>query len=67
MKRRSFVVRIWLTDEGKLHGQLTDPLSGWRQPFQDANQLWTLMQHFLTELPQEHRSPPPEDDLSTNI
>jgi len=50
MTRRAFVVRIWLNNEGAISGQVSDPLTDWRHPFQDSAQLWELMTHFLTEL-----------------
>ncbi len=51
MTRRSLVVRIWLDDEGALRGQVSDPLTDWRRPFQTPAELWALMSDFLTELP----------------
>ncbi len=51
MTRRSFVVRIWLDEEGAISGQISDPLTDWRQAFQAPAELWTLMSNFLTELP----------------
>ncbi len=51
MARRAFVVRIWLNEEGAIRGQISDPLTDWRHPFQDSAQLWGLMRSFLIELP----------------
>jgi hypothetical protein len=46
-QRRALVVRIWLDEDGRLHGQLSDPLSDWKRPFHDPAQLWTYLQTFL--------------------
>lgn len=50
MKRGSLVMRLWLDDDGLLHGQVSDPVTDWRRPFQDQNQLWTLLTEFLTDM-----------------
>ncbi|HFQ93810.1 MAG TPA: hypothetical protein ENK32_07360 [Anaerolineae bacterium] len=57
MTRRSFVVRIWLDEEGAISGQISDPLTDWRHPFQNSTQLWALMKSFLVELPPAESSP----------
>ncbi|MCP4427290.1 MAG: hypothetical protein GY803_22605 [Chloroflexi bacterium] len=66
-KRRSLVVRIWLDDEGTLGGQVSDPLTDWRRPFQTPAELWSLMASFLAELPPTiapylHENIPEADD-----
>ena len=44
---RALVVRIGLDEDGRLHGQLSDPLSDWKRPFHDSTELWTFLQTFL--------------------
>jgi hypothetical protein len=51
MKRRALVVRIWLDDNGRLQGQLSDPLSDWKRPFHEQADLWTLLHTFLVSSP----------------
>lgn len=46
-QRRALVVRIWLDEDGLLHGQLSDPVSDWKRPFHDPTELWTFLQTFL--------------------
>jgi len=51
MKRRALVVRIWLDDNGRLQGQLSDPLSDWKWPFHEQDDLWALLHTFLVSSP----------------
>ena len=49
MKRKSFILRLWLDDAGNFHGQLSDPYSNWRHPFIAKNELWQLLQQAIGE------------------
>lgn len=40
MKRRTFVVRVWMDGEGRLRGQISDPFSEWRRPFDNEASFW---------------------------
>lgn len=51
MKRRALVVRIWLDDNGRLQGQLSDPMSDWKRPFHEPAELWTSLHTFLISSP----------------
>lgn len=42
-QRRALVVRIWLDEDGRLQGQVSDPMSDWKRPFAQPNELWTLL------------------------
>ena len=42
--RRSFIVRVWQTEDGQLRGQISDPEDGSRRPFQDADSLWQMLE-----------------------
>ncbi len=44
MKRRSFVVRVWIDSAGQFQGQISDPFSDWRRPFQSKRDLWKQLQ-----------------------
>ncbi|MCP4415221.1 MAG: hypothetical protein GY805_01270 [Chloroflexi bacterium] len=58
MKRSALVVRIWLDDNGRLQGQVSDPLSDWKRPFRESSDLWTLLHTFLVSpqrLPHTHQ------------
>lgn len=47
-QRRALVVRIWLDEDGRLQGQVSDPLSDWKRPFHQPDELWTLLHTCLT-------------------
>jgi hypothetical protein len=64
MKRRALVVRIWLDDNGRLQGQLSDPLSDWKRSFREPTDLWTLLHTFLVSSP---TSAPTPTNLSDEI
>lgn len=53
-QRRALVVRIWLDEDGRLQGQLSDPMVDWKRPFAQPDELWTLL-HACFHTPQ---SPP---------
>ena len=65
MKRRSFVVRVWVSDTEEIHGQVSDPLTGWRQTFRDGGQLWTLIKTFVQTLPPNETPPENDEDSAT--
>lgn len=50
-QRRALVVRIWLDEDGRLQGQISDPLSNWKRPFHDPAELWHTLQTFLVSTP----------------
>ena len=66
MKRRSFVVRVWVSDSEEIHGQVSDPLTGWRQTFRDGRQLWTLIDSFVKTLPPNEPTAEDEEDSATS-
>lgn len=47
MRRHSLVVRAWVNDEGQIQGQLSDPLTGWRQSFAASEELWRAIARVL--------------------
>ena len=51
MKRRSLVLRVWVDEADGLMGHVSDPLTGWRQPFRNATELWKLITYSLADLP----------------
>lgn len=66
MNRRSFVVRVWLDEDGVMSGQISDPLTDWRRPFQEPAQLWVLMKSFLMEMPTAEFRSTYHDDLENS-
>ncbi len=50
-QRKALVVRIWLAEDGRLQGQLSDPMSDWKRPFTRPDELWLLFQTFLAPPP----------------
>ncbi len=54
-QRRALVLRIWLDEDGRLHGQLSDPLSDWKRPFHDPTELWHLLQTCLVSTPKSNK------------
>ena len=59
-QRCALVVRIWLDEDGRLQGQVSDPMSDWKRPFAQPDQLWTLLHTCLIASP-----PPPEQDTNS--
>ena len=49
MKRRSFVLHVRCDDTGHLYGQIIDPLSDWRRPFQNETDLWRFIENSMLE------------------
>lgn len=64
MKRRALVVRIWQDDNGRLQGQLSDPMSDWKRPFHEPTDLWALLHTFLINSP---KTSPLPSHLSNEI
>jgi hypothetical protein len=66
MNRRSFVVRVWLDEDGVMRGQISDPLTDWRRPFQEPAQLWAFMKSFLVAMPAAESLATYHDDLENS-
>ena len=56
MKRRSLIVRIWRDETGQLCGQISNPLTGQRQLFTNAADLWNILAHSLAGEPTQQPS-----------
>ncbi len=50
MRLQSLILRIWRDETGQLKGHISDPLSEWRHPFHNSNELLGLISHFLTDI-----------------
>lgn len=44
MKKQTFVVRVMRDRTGRLIGQLSEPVEGWRRPFSSPEALWQLLE-----------------------
>jgi hypothetical protein len=42
-RRSAFVLRIWQDDDGRTWGQVMEPMTGWRRPFDGVDQLGSLL------------------------
>jgi len=62
MKRRSFVVRVWIDDAGLFQGQISDPFSDWRRPFQGIDDLWEQIQRLLADGPDLSAADSPQEE-----
>lgn len=43
MMKYTFIVRVMYDDAGRMVGQLSDPVEGWRRPFATPDQLWQML------------------------
>lgn len=43
MEKHTYVIRVVRNAPGQLAGQLSDPVQGWRRPFDDPETLWQLL------------------------
>lgn len=59
-QRRALVVRIWLDEDGRLQGQLSDPMLDWKRPFTQPDELWTLLHTCFNE-----PAPPPDTETDS--
>jgi len=64
--QRSFIIRIWQTEDGSITGQISDAQEGWRQPFRSAADLWQVIETYATlSASSEERSRDGSSDLTS--
>ncbi|MBV7334165.1 hypothetical protein KFU94_39220 [Chloroflexi bacterium TSY] len=49
-RRHTFIVQLWIDEDGRTYGQVRDPQDGWRRPFHNATELWALILERMTQL-----------------
>jgi hypothetical protein len=47
-RRRAFVLRLWLDENGRIYGHIQEPMSGWQRPFTGIETLPQLIVERLT-------------------